>query len=150
MRPHSATVVGHVTLVIRFVLGAVFLFSSAGKIANPDAFATIITNFQLLPPQLVSVTAVIFPWIEAVCGVALVVGRFEKGAALLVNVMMIVFIGIILYNGYRGLNVACGCFSLAAKEPSNIMLNTLRNLVILAAGGWVLFYSANRRRVAAG
>ena len=97
MRPLSATVVGNITMVVRVLLGAVFLFSSAGKIANPDAFATIITNFQLLPPQLVSVTAVIFPWIEAVCGVALVVGRFEKGAALLVNVMMIVFIGIIRF-----------------------------------------------------
>lgn len=150
MRPHSATVVGHMTLVIRVVLGAVFLFSSAGKIANPDAFATIVTNFQLLSPQLVSLTAIILPWVEAICGVALVVGRMEKGAALLVSAMMMVFIAIILYNGYRGLNVACGCFSLAAKEPSNITLNTLRNLVILAAGGWVLFFSGNRRWAAAG
>lgn len=150
MRPHSATVVVHMTHVIRFVLGAVFLFSSAGKIANPDAFAAIVTNFQLLSPQLVSVTAILLPWVEAICGVALVVGRMEKGAALLVSAMMMVFIAIILYNGYRGLNVACGCFSLAAKEPSNITLNTLRNLVILAASGWVLFFSGNRRWAATG
>jgi hypothetical protein len=76
---------------------------------------------------------------------ALVFGRFEKGAALLVSLMMVVFIAIILYNGHRGLNIACGCFSLSAKEPSSIALNTVRNLLILAAGTWVLFYSHHKR-----
>jgi uncharacterized membrane protein YphA (DoxX/SURF4 family) len=88
---------------------------------------------------------VVFPWIEAVCGLALVFGRFEKGAALVVSLMMVVFTGLILYNGYRGLNIACGCFSLAAHAPSNIAVNTLRNLLILAAGAWVLFFSRRQQ-----
>ncbi len=145
MRPLPPAVVKNVTIVVRILLGAVFLFSCAGKIADPAAFAVIVTNYQLLPPVLVSLTAVIFPWIEAVCGLSLVFGRFEKGAALLVSLMMVVFIGIILYNGYRGLNIACGCFSLSAQAPSNISLNTLRNLFILAAGTWVFFYSTHPR-----
>jgi uncharacterized membrane protein YphA (DoxX/SURF4 family) len=129
------------TPVIRIVLGAIFLFSSAGKIADPWAFAAIVTNYQLLPPSWVWATALIIPWIEALCGLALVLGRLEKGAALLVSLMMVVFTGIMLYNSYRGLNVACGCFSLSAKAPSNIALNTLRNLLILAAGAWVFYFS---------
>ncbi len=145
MRPHPSAVVKNVTVVIRIALGAVFLFSCAGKITDPTAFAAIVTNYQLLPPPLVSATAVVFPWIEAVCGLALVFGRLEKGAALLTSLMMVVFTGLILYNGYRGLNIACGCFSLAANEPSNIAVNTLRNLVILAAGAWVLFFSKHQR-----
>ena len=107
------------------------------------------TNYQLLPPALVSATAIIFPWVEALCGLALIFGRFDKGAALLVSMMMVVFIGIILYNGYRGVNVACGCFSLAAKEPSNIVLNTLRNLLILVAGAWILLLPGHRRLTSA-
>ena len=145
MRPHPSAIVKNVTVVIRIALGAVFLFSCAGKIAAPAAFAAIVTSYQLLPPPLVSATAVVFPWIEAVCGLALVFGRLEKGAALLINLMMVVFTGLILYNGYRGLNIACGCFSLAANDPSNIAVNTLRNLVILAAGAWVLFYSKHQQ-----
>ena len=145
MRPHPSAVGINVTVVIRIALGAIFLFSCAGKIANPTAFAAIVTNYQLLPPPLVSATAVVFPWIEAVCGLALVFGRLEKGAALLISLMMVVFTGLILYNGYRGLNIACGCFSLAANEPSNIAVNTLRNLVILAAGAWVFFFSKHQR-----
>jgi len=149
MRPLPPAFVKNVTIVVRIMLGAVFLFSCAGKIADPAAFAVIVANYQLLPPALVSATAVIFPWLEAVCGLALVFGRFEKGAALLVSLMMVVFIGIIFYNGYRGLNIACGCFSLSAKAPSNIALNTLRNLFVLAAGTWVFFYSTHQRLTSA-
>jgi uncharacterized membrane protein YphA (DoxX/SURF4 family) len=145
LNPEPSTVVKAVTVVVRIALGAIFLFSCAGKIADPAAFAAIVTNYQLLPAPLVSATAVVFPWIEAMCGLALVVGRLEKGAALLISLMMVVFTGLMLYNAYRGLNIACGCFSLAANEPSNIVVNTLRNLAILAAGAWVLFFSRHPR-----
>lgn len=126
------------TIIVRIGLGAVFLFSSLAKIADPLGFAAIVTNYQLVKPPLVTVTAIILPWMEALCGVALVVGRYEKGAALLVSLMMVVFIGIGFFNVYRGLDIACGCFSLSAREPSNYALNTLRDVVILAAGIWVL------------
>lgn len=145
MRPFPPAVANTATIVLRIGLGAIFLFSSAGKIADPAAFAAIVANYQLLPSPWVSATAVIFPWIEVTCGLALVFGRLERGAALLVSLMMVVFIAIILYNGYRGLNIACGCFSLAAKTPPNIALNTLRNLFILAAGAWVLLYPGRRQ-----
>ena len=138
-------VVKNIAFVVRIVLGAIFLFASAGKIADPMSFAAIVTNYQLLSPPLVLTTAVVLPWIEAVCGLALVFGRLEKGAALLVSLMMVVFTGLVLYNGYRGLNIACGCFSLAANAPSNIAANTLRNLLILAAGAWVLFFPGRQQ-----
>jgi len=147
VKPHPSAVIKNVTLVVRIALGATFLFSCAGKIANPAAFATIVANYQLLPPSLVSATAVVFPWIEAMCGLALVFGRLEKGAALLVSLMMVFFTGLILYNRYRGLNIACGCFSLAADSPSSVAVNTLRNLFILAAGAWVLLIPKRRRLV---
>jgi uncharacterized membrane protein YphA (DoxX/SURF4 family) len=141
MKPKRISAPGWLAVAVRIALGSVFVLSSAGKIADPQAFATIVGNHQLLPPHLVWTTAVVLPWLEAVCGLALVVGRYQKGAALLVSLMMVVFTTIILYNGYRGLDVACGCFSLSAQAPSRITLNTLRNLIILAAGVWMLYHS---------
>ena len=129
------------TIWIRIGLGVVFLLSSMAKIADPSAFAAIVANYQLVNPPLVTLTVIILPWIEVLCGVALVFGRYEKGAALLVSLMMVAFIGIGFLNVYRGLDIACGCFSLSAREPSNIALNTLRDLAILAAGIWVLMKS---------
>ncbi len=128
------------TTLVRIGIGLVFAYSSVPKALDPHAFATIVTNYRLLPPQLVLMTAVILPWVEAVCGFALIFGRWEKGAALLVCLMMAVFLCLTWYNAYRGLNIACGCFSLTASEPSHILLNTIRNLFILAAGTWVLLF----------
>ena len=133
-----------VAVCIRIGLGAVFLFSSMAKIADPSAFATIVTNYQLANPPMIKLTAMILPWVEALCGISLVFGRYEKGAALLVSLMMVAFLGIGFYNVYRGLDIACGCFSLSAREPSNIALNTLRDLAILAAGLWVLVAPTKR------
>ncbi len=145
MRPIPIALVEKITILMRVALGLVFLFSCAHKIADPGAFAEIVANYQLLPPQLVAVTAVVFPWIEAVCGLALLSGRFEKGAALLVSMMMVFFIAVGIYNAHRGLNIACGCFSLSVQEPSNIAVNTLRNLVLLGSGAWVMCFSKRRR-----
>jgi uncharacterized membrane protein YphA (DoxX/SURF4 family) len=145
VKPHfPSTVAQTLTVVIRTVLGSVFLYACAAKIIHPAAFASIIAEYQLLPAFLVAPTAVTLPWLEALCGMALVCGRFEKGAALLVGLMMAIFIGITLYNGYRGLNIACGCFSLAATEPTDIGLHILRNLLIMAAAAWVLLFPARR------
>jgi uncharacterized membrane protein YphA (DoxX/SURF4 family) len=123
----------------RIVLGAIFIYASLDKIADPSGFAEVIANYQILPPRLVPVLAFLLPWVEAVCGTVLIIGRFKLGSTLLINLMMIMFICVTLYNGHRGLDIACGCFTLAAKEPSNIALNTLRDLAILATGIWVMF-----------
>ncbi|MDL2268907.1 DoxX family membrane protein [Desulfosarcina sp. OttesenSCG-928-A07] len=128
--------------MIRIGLGVVFLASCAEKIKNPAAFADIITHYQLLPPALVTLTAIIFPWVELFCGLALIFGRFDRGAALLVCLMMAAFILIAAYNGYRGLNIACGCFSLSAKEPTHIAVNIARNLLILIPAAVLLLWPA--------
>jgi uncharacterized membrane protein YphA (DoxX/SURF4 family) len=94
----------------------VFLSSSAGKIADPSAFAAIVANYQLLPPPLVSATAVIFPWIELTCGLALVLGRLEKGAALLVSLMMVVFIAIILIQWLSGIEHCLRLFFIVGQS----------------------------------
>ena len=131
------------TVTIRIGLGAVFLFSSMAKIADPATFAGIVTNYQLVAPPLIKLTVMVLPWIEALCGVALVFGFYDKGAALLVCLMMVTFIGIGFYNAYRGLDIACGCFSLSARQPSNIAINTVRDMAILAAGIWMLIAPKN-------
>ena len=143
----NSVYIAKLAVIVRICLGAIFLYSCVGKIADPAAFATIITNYQLFSQPWVTVTALVFPWVEAICGLALVAGRFDKGAALLVSVMMVVFIAIILYNGYRGLDIACGCFSVTAKEPSSITVNIIRNLIILAGSVWMLYRPPQPRQV---
>jgi uncharacterized membrane protein YphA (DoxX/SURF4 family) len=122
---------------LRLLLAAVFMYAAAGKISNPQAFADIITNYQLFPDGSVSAIALFLPWLEAVCAVLLVVGRWTDGSLLILNGLLLVFITALSVNWYRGVDVACGCFTTAGDGGSNYLWDILRDLALLAAGLWL-------------
>ena len=65
MKPQTASHADRIGFFIRIGMGGVFLFSCAGKIADPRAFMDMVAQYRLLPPSLVWATAVFLPWIEA-------------------------------------------------------------------------------------
>lgn len=124
---------------IRIFLGAVFIWASVPKIVDPQGFAEILKNYQILPPAWVNPVAVVLPWAEALCGLSLISGRLIHGSALIFVILMSIFAGLTGFNIYRGLDVSCGCFSVAAKETSaSQWLNLWRNLFFLLLGLYVL------------
>lgn len=142
MKPFGLTTADMIAWIVRIGLGTLFVVAGIGKIADPTGFAAIVANYRILPSSLVAPTAVVLPWVETLSGLALLGGRLGRGGALLINLLMLVFLAVTLYNAYRGLNVACGCFSLSAEAPSNLALTVVRNLFIFAAGTWLLFRPA--------
>lgn len=123
---------------LRVVVGGIFLWASWDKLFWPDAFARIIGNYQLLPDPLVAPVAVVLPWIEAICGICLVTGIAAGGAALIINALMVVFIGALSINLLRGIDLNCGCFSVKGTAAANTPLDIARDVAILAAGVLVL------------
>ena len=116
---------------LRVAFGLIFIFASLGKIADPGAFAVVIARYQLLPPELVNLTAITLPWVEALCGLALVFGVFARGAALVLTGLMLVFINALVANMVRGVNIACGCFDLDPDAKANMTLAALRDAGLL-------------------
>ncbi|WP_051694506.1 MauE/DoxX family redox-associated membrane protein [Desulfohalovibrio reitneri] len=116
----------------RMALGLLFIWASLDKIADPFAFARVIYNYQLVPDVLVNPIALGLPWIEMLCGVFLVLGLLRLGASLVVLLLMAVFMAALGYNLARGLDVACGCFSLSPQDEANILTSLLRDAAILA------------------
>ena len=123
---------------LRAFLGGIFLWASWDKLISPDAFARIIGNYQLLPDALVTPVALVLPWIEAICGICLVTGIAAGGAALIVNALMLAFIGALSMNMLRGIDLNCGCFSVEGAAAANTPLDIARDVAILAAGVLVL------------
>jgi uncharacterized membrane protein YphA (DoxX/SURF4 family) len=115
----------------RLILGAVFIYASLDKILHPGAFAQAVFNYQVLPGQLVNLTALILPWVELILGACLLSNRWMTGAAGLAAVLMTVFIGLILFNLARGLNISCGCFSTNPEEGPMDKLTLLRDALFL-------------------
>lgn len=124
--------------VLRIVLGGIFLWASWDKIAQPEAFAGVIGNYQLLPEAMVPLVAIVLPWTEAVCGICLVTGIWAGGAALIINMLVVVFIAALSMNLLRGIDVNCGCFSVDGASAGSTPLEIGRDVVILAMGIVVL------------
>ena len=104
-----------VLVVFRLVVGAVFIYAGAVKVVEPLDFAENIANYQLVGQSLSFLTALVLPWLEVLCGLALALGIRRRAAALLVSLMLGFFILLTLVTIVRGLNVDCGCFGALSR-----------------------------------
>ena len=100
----------------RLIIGGLFLYAGLSKINQPYKFAAAIQAYQLLPQFFVGLAAVLIPWIEAVCGLALLFGRKPRSALLIFMILLIFFIFIIGLTMSRGLEIDCGCGLLADRQ----------------------------------
>lgn len=139
--PKRWEVAGKLTLIVRLILGAVFVFASIDKIRHPEAFAELVYNYQMLPDQLVNIFAIVLPWLELLLGGCLLVGVWLPGAVILANMLLVTFFGSLLFNIARGLDINCGCFSTSTEhvEGTTMAWYVLRDSGFLLLGGHLLF-----------
>ncbi len=131
--------------VLRVAYGLLFVYAGAEKIADPVTFAGVIHNYQIVPVKLVYAVALGLPALEVVCGLALCAGTLARGAVVVLNALMAVFIAVMGIALLRGLDVTCGCFGGAGDAVTKLSLQ--RDLGMLALGlaaMWGIF--AQKRR----
>ncbi|HAO21774.1 MAG: DoxX family protein [Desulfobacteraceae bacterium IS3] len=137
-------------LVLRIILGGIFVYASTDKILHPAAFAEMIYNYQIVPDFLINLSALVLPWLELFIGVCLISGKWMPGAAFLLNVLLIIFFAALLFNLYRGININCGCFSTSAtpSETGDMLTDVIRDAVFLAMSIYLFIevYIENHRR----
>ena len=135
-RPSKEFIISLFYHFARLVTAFVFIYASLDKQCNPWAFAQAVYNYQVLPDALINLTALILPWLELILGFCLLLERWMMGASGLAAVLMTVFIGLILFNLARGLDISCGCFSTDPAEGPADKLTLLRDtlFLILAMG----------------
>lgn len=125
----------------RIVLGVVFMAASVMKILEPGLFAQVVQNYQILPPVAINPVAMVLPWLEFVCGAALVCGVAVRGASVLITGMLTVFIIIMWYNVSRGLDISCGCFSVRPDAKGEMMYSVWRDTALLVLSILVMWRS---------
>jgi len=133
----------------RLIMAGVFIYASIDKIIHPDLFAQAVYNYQVLPGYLVNLTALILPWLEMTLGTCLLINRWMAGASALAAMLMALFVGMILFNLARGLDISCGCFSTAQDEDPITALTLARDLLFLTFSlglAGLVFVKHNRRR----
>lgn len=104
------------TIRVQIALGAIFIVAAVQKIADPPSFAHMIYNYRILPGGLINLSAMIMPWVELFCGLALVLGVWTRAARTIVALMLVMFIVAISINLARGNAIDCGCFDVSAAN----------------------------------
>jgi uncharacterized membrane protein YphA (DoxX/SURF4 family) len=121
-------------LLARLALGGIFIYASLDKIAHPLEFAKIIANYRILPDFLVTLPALVLPWLELFAGFCLVAGFWVRSSTLLLALLLLAFIAALGFNAARGIQISCGCFSTSAADAENVYALIFRDLLILVPG----------------
>jgi putative oxidoreductase len=72
------------------------------------------------------------PWLEILCGLALIVRRLYFGGLSILTALVSVFIIATIAAKIRGLDITCGCFGHASQHWS-FTLHLALDLILLAA-----------------
>jgi uncharacterized membrane protein YphA (DoxX/SURF4 family) len=123
----------------RIILGMVFVYASYDKILHPAAFAKLIYNYQILPDELVNLSAIFLPWLELTIGSLLITGVWLPGSVFISNILLIIFFCALMYNKARGLDINCGCFSTSPGEAPESTFYLLRDLSFVVIAVYLFF-----------
>jgi hypothetical protein len=96
--------------LIAALIGLIFLVAGCLKLADPAAFAIDIRNYRLLPWTWGVLLALYLPWVEVLCGAALILRLGYRGALCITGCLCALFVLAYGSTRARGLDVACGCF----------------------------------------
>ena len=102
-------------------------------------FAAVLSQYQLVPADLVLPLATYLPWAEIALGLFLLSGWKTRLAAWIAAALLFVFIIAMTVTYFRGIEADCGCFGIGEKiSPGTIGRDAL---MLLPA----LFLIAERR-----
>ena len=133
----------YLNLIIRIVVGGIFIFTGLGKITNVPLFVREISNYDMLPYQVINVFAIILPWVELFAGVLFVFGIRIKANIILISSMLLMFNFAVAVAWIRGLDISCGCFSTMATQKVGIT-KLAENFAVLSALVFMYFFPNNK------
>ncbi|HKO58815.1 MAG TPA: MauE/DoxX family redox-associated membrane protein [Thermoanaerobaculia bacterium] len=143
------------TIRVQLALGVIFIAAALPKIVDPPSFAHMIYNYRLVPGPLLNVMALFMPWLELLCGLALVLGIWREAARNLVALLLATFVIAIGINLLRSNAIDCGCFDVSAagktreERLADMWLVVLRDLGMLLMCAQLWWAERTRRRLSA-
>jgi putative oxidoreductase len=104
--------------IVALIIGGIFIYAGVMKIFDPVGFANDIDNYKILPWPLTVRLAFYLPWLEILCGLAVILGLLYRGGLLILTMLTSIFIIASVIAKARGLDITCGCFGHASKYLS--------------------------------
>lgn len=108
--------------LVRIALSAIFLWSGISKLMAPKEFALIIDAYGLMPEVWILPLAIILPLLEMVFGLGLLLDI--RGSLAGITGLLMLFVAILSYGIWLGLDIDCGCFG--PQDPESEAFHSLR------------------------
>jgi uncharacterized membrane protein len=108
------------------LLSVIFLWSGISKLMGPQFFAVIIENYGLLPDPLTLPAAIVLSMMEVLAGLGLLMDI--RGSLAVVTGLLTLFIVVLSYGIWIGLDVDCGCFG--PEDPEARAFRGLRTSLL--------------------
>ena len=131
--------------IVDLIIGGVFIYAGVIKALDPIGFANDIDNFKILPWPIGVRLAFYLPWLEILCGLALIARRLYLGGLSILTALISVFIVATAAAKVRGLDITCGCFGHASKDWS-FTDHLAVDLLLLSAVLFLLRVFSNQHR----
>lgn len=138
------------TVRTQIALGAVFIAAALPKLADPPGFVKSIWLYQLFPAWSIHPAALVIPWLELLCGLALCLGLWARAATGWIAALLLAFIAALSINLARHHPVDCGCFGMNARAKTDaerladMKWDILRDLGLLLVATQIL--AASKRK----
>lgn len=156
-------------LLARLLVGGLFAYLAVMKLAQPPEFLKQLLEYEVLrlAPPIPNVTAVVVPWLELLCALAVILGIFLRGAAVMLLGMLLLFLPLLVLRAW-GLYTApgsefasfcdvkfdCGCGTgvvyICSKLAENTALKVGAVVILLSRSRWLCLENVlfGRRRAA--
>ena len=125
----------YLIIIIRIILGTIFLWASFDKIIDPAKFSRAISNYHLIPFGMENIIAIILPWLELFIGSGLILGIMVDGSTIISSLLLVMFNIMITQALARGFNIECGC---GLKEGQLVGLEKILENFVFLGGAYIL------------
>ncbi|MBW1984591.1 MAG: DoxX family membrane protein [Deltaproteobacteria bacterium] len=107
--------------VVRIALSVIFIWSGISKLFDPTSFAVILEAYGLFPDILIIPAAILLSLAEVIAGMGLL---FDiRGTLAAITIMLVLFMTILVYGIWLGLDIDCGCFG--PEDPETKVFHSL-------------------------
>ena len=131
--------------IVALIVGGIFIYAGVIKAMDPVGFANDIDNYKILPWPLTVRLAFYLPWLEILCGLAVILDLLYRGGLLILTMLISIFIIASVIAKARGLDITCGCFGHASKYLS-FFGHLALDFVLLAVLGALWFTNRAQRQ----
>jgi uncharacterized membrane protein YphA (DoxX/SURF4 family) len=126
--------------LIRVLLSVMFLWSGISKLMDHTEFAVFIDGYGLMPDAWILPLVIVLPLLEMVFGLGLLLDI--RGSLAVITGLLMLFIAILSYGIWLGLDVDCGCFGPEDPEAKAFhgLWSALVRDIIMMLGIFYLYY----------